>query len=272
MSVPKPYCRLILARGSILDTLFLYDNPRRPAYATTTEGHVTMLWSINPRGKLLEIARINWVGDAESGNRSTVLVNGQTMLVDNVLQTSKSFFRSETKHFVAGTKRCKWKKTTQVLSGSSGRLCVGAWQCEELQSSHSTTSTATSGSPLAIFYPSQESLFKPELTVYPDGSTIVDHLLLTAILISAQRQEWRVAQSALSHVALEASLKTEMRGLSPSYPQPPPSSRHRSTTASSRIRRPQSAGTVRARRTPPTADPPPYTSIDDNGFNIRHRS
>lgn len=141
-----------------------------------------------------------------------------------------------------------------------------AWQCEELPSSQSSTSTASSGSPLAIFYPAQESLFKPELTVYPEGSTIVDHLLLTAILISAQRQEWRAAQSALSHVALEASLKTEMRGSGPNY-HPPPNSRHR--TPSSHLRRPHSAGTVRARRTPPT-DPPPYTSLDDNNF--RHRS
>lgn len=95
MSAVKPYCRLILARGSILDTLFLYESPRRPAFATTTERHITILWSVNPRGKLLEIARINWLGDSSSKNRSTVLVNGQIMLVDNILQTSRSFFRSE---------------------------------------------------------------------------------------------------------------------------------------------------------------------------------
>ncbi|GJJ15169.1 hypothetical protein Clacol_009444 [Clathrus columnatus] len=268
MSAHKPYCRLTIVRGSILDTLFLSETPRRPAYATTTEGHITILWSVNPRGKLLEIAQINWVGDANSGNRSTVLVNGQTMLVDNILQTSKSFFRSDAKHFVAGTKRCRWKKTTQLLTGSLPSRSYGAaWQCEELPSTNSSTSTASSGSPLAIFFPSQESLFKPELVVYPDGSMIIDHLLLTAILISVQKHEWRVAQSALSHIALEASLKTELRPSPPNY-APPSSSRHHHRPNSSHLRRPHSASTVRSRRTPP-ADPPPYTSIDDT--TIRHR-
>lgn len=95
MSAAKPLCRFVLSRRSILDTLFVNQTPRRPAYATTTDGSITTLWSINHRGTLSEVAQIRWQGDASSCGSSTVVVNGQAMLVDNVLKRTKSFFGTE---------------------------------------------------------------------------------------------------------------------------------------------------------------------------------
>lgn len=93
MGESKPLNRFLLSNRSILDTLFISQNPRRPAYATTTNGPTTTLWTVNHRGKLLEVAKINWEGDAGYQPHSTVLVNGQVMLVDNILQKSKGLFK-----------------------------------------------------------------------------------------------------------------------------------------------------------------------------------
>ncbi|KAF8515497.1 hypothetical protein BU17DRAFT_93501 [Hysterangium stoloniferum] len=275
MNETRPLCRFSLSKGSILDTLFINDQPRRPTYATTTEGSVTTLWCVNPRGKLLEVARIHWEGDSASAYHSTVVVNGQTMLVENVLQKSKGFFRSDSRTFAAGAIKCKWKRAKSPTSQNwttSRTWTASAWMCYETSppqpqqsptaSTPSSYASSQSAPPIAVFFPPQSGLVKSEVTIYPSASTIVDHIILTAILICAQKDEWRVAQSALSRTALEASLKAELRGTLPAY-APATSSRHR--PSSSQLRRPHSANTVRPRRGP-TPDPPPYTTMDDSNL------
>ena len=94
MNAPGPLYTLALSRRSILDTLFVSQTPRRPAYATTSEGSLTTLWCIDSRANLSEVARIQWQ-DTTSPQSRTVIINGQVMLVDDVLQRSKKFFGSE---------------------------------------------------------------------------------------------------------------------------------------------------------------------------------
>ncbi|KAF8521315.1 hypothetical protein JB92DRAFT_3111201 [Gautieria morchelliformis] len=279
MNAAQPLCRFVLSRRSILDTLFVNQTPRRPAYATTTNGSVTTLWCINYRGRLSEVAQIRWQGDSINPTSGTVVVNGQAMLVDNVLKRTKSFFGSDSRTFTAGTTRCKWKtgkhgfqSPLQANGGQStaSHLMNTSWQvwtcCEITTPSHGrrpNTGTSTStGSPpvLAAFYPPQTGLIKSEITVFPGGEAIVDHVILTAILICARKDEWRTAQSTLTGTALEASLKAEIRGTLPPY-IPVTADRYR-VSAPRPLRRPPSTSHARARHNTPPA-PPPYTSVDD---------
>ncbi|KIJ34308.1 hypothetical protein M422DRAFT_35145 [Sphaerobolus stellatus SS14] len=251
-----PLNRFVLSSRSILDTLFISQNPRRPAYATTTAGSTTTLWTVSTRGKLLEVAKINWVGEA---GHSTVLVNGQLMMVENILQKSKGLFKKPTYSFVAGAVQCKWKRGRHShLSPSNSMTVTGdiasCWICESTVPTSTSTSSSTNGIPrmLAAFVPPQKLAFKAELAVFPNSFDVIDHIVLTAILLVTEKNEWRISQSALSHAALQASLKAEIRGTLPPYT--PSDGRYRPPSAdneppprpaSQQLRRPHSAHAVR---------------------------
>lgn len=266
MGETKPLNRFLLSNRSILDTLFISQNPRRPAYATTTNGPTTTLWTVSHRGKLLEVARINWEAEGGRPQHTTVLVNGQVMLVDNILQKSKGLFKKPTWSFTAGEIQCRWKRGRYSLSRSTTMSeNLQSWICE-------TTTPGASTLPrtpkvIAAFFPPQPTVVKAELAVFPNSFDIIDHVVLTAILLISERNEWRISQSALSHAALQASLKAEIRGTLPPY-SPPSEARYRPPSAdnepaaaashSQQLRRPHSASAVR----PGTSSGlPPYQTI-----------
>ncbi|KAF8578911.1 hypothetical protein K439DRAFT_1638456 [Ramaria rubella] len=195
--------------------------------------------------------------------------------------------RQSSRTFVAGNVRCKWKsgkkgvqsifhKIEQPPIRAAINTSSQVWTCYETTapSTHSPatghgSSSSAASAPVAVFFPPQVGLVKSELTVYPSGGAITDHIILTAILICARKDEWRTAQSTITRNTLEATLKAEMRGTLPPYI---PDTAERYHVPSPRpLRRPHSTSATRARyATPP--DPPPYTSLDDNsGYLRRHR-
>jgi len=171
--------------------------------------------------------------------------------------------------FTAGEVQCRWKRGKFSISRSQKLAdTIDSWICETAVSpGPSGSSSAPVTRPIAAFVPPRQGVAKPELAVYPNSFDIIDHIVLTAILLTSERNEWRISQSALSHAALQASLKAEIRGTLPPY-SPPSEPRYRPPSAdnehpspplsSQQLRRPQSSSAVR----PGTSSGlPPYHTI-----------
>lgn len=184
------------------------------------------------------------------------------------------FFLRSSRTFTAGTMHCKWKSGKGELPAPDDRRgesvnshVMGssqAWTCSETKGPprrRPSTSSSTIDPIIAIFYPPQVSLIKSEITIYAGGRAIVDHVILTAILICARKDEWRTVQSTLTRATLEASLKAEIHNTLPPPYNPTAADRYRVSSPRA-VRRLQSANVARgAQHTPPA--PPPYTSVDD---------
>jgi len=248
----KSKITLSFSSPSLLNTVMsLSKLGKRPLYATTTQSSETTLWKVDVVGNISPVAQIYWSSAAGLSRGSTRIaakeypiidLEGQQSTLDQLLMKSSSglFNPGSSRCFSAGDKRYKWKKAPYESPVTFTALALTCYEIPSGSSSRSRSSRPSTSSgpfspdshkPIAEFFPPCSAWLKPELSIYKHGEDILDHLVLTALLMAADKEEWRNsdATGAASREVLETRLRAEAQSSLPPYQRHPP-------TASRRVR------------------------------------
>jgi len=214
--------------ASLLDTVFFSKAKKKPSWITSTTGPITTMHAVDRNGRLNEVAKIHWY---QEGINSDVMVetNGELFGAEKFgRKKGHSHGEPSLDYFTIDELRCRWARVestvglslhcTADIPGTSKSVSPPTSSLSKWRSIFKPSKTSDPRLLLARFS-SPQGMARRDLglQIFPDGVPYTCILLLSMLLLSSHRDDWKVMQSQRTPQELEAMISSDLSGALPAY-------------------------------------------------------